>query len=86
MPASSTTDVKRTGAMRNEYLIDRYRVVFDAAIGWRCVCAEFIESGECKHSRESAGRLDAQRRIIGRAKPAYGMLVAFSNRVESDAG
>ena len=70
--------------MQNEYLIDRHRVIFDTGIGWHCVCAEFLKSGDCKHTRESAGRLAAQEQIKHRTKPALGTLVAFTHKVEHE--
>lgn len=70
--------------MQNEYLIDRHRVIFDSGVGWRCVCAEFAAHQDCKHTRESAGRLAAQQRIRTRPRQAPGLLVAFSNRAEPE--
>jgi len=69
--------------VQNEYLIDRHRVIHDTGIGWHCVCAEFAKLCECRHTRESAGRLAAQELIQRRAKPEPGVIVLFSNRLAS---
>lgn len=65
--------------MLTQYLIDRYRVVFDTGVGWHCVCAEFLKTGDCRHIRESIGRFVAQERIAKRTKPEFGALVNFTN-------
>jgi hypothetical protein len=70
--------------MLSEYLIDRHRVVFDTGIGWHCVCAEFVATKDCRHIRESVGRLAAQDRIRNRAKPEFGTLTPFDNRSHTD--
>jgi hypothetical protein len=49
--------------VRSEYLIDRFRVVFESGGGWHCECADYAGSGACKHSREAAGMRAAQARI-----------------------
>ncbi len=49
---------------RREYLIDRFRVVFQSGGGWHCVCADFVRSNACKHTREAAGRRTAQAQIL----------------------
>lgn len=49
--------------LRNEYLIDRFRVVFETGGGWHCACADYTLSNACKHSREAAGMRAAQTRI-----------------------
>jgi hypothetical protein len=51
---------------RSNYLIDRYHVVFDAGVGWQCVCAEFTTTHDCRHIRESQGRHAAQAVIANR--------------------
>jgi hypothetical protein len=68
--------------MQNEYLIDRHRVIFDTGIGWHCVCAEFVKAKDCRHTRESAGRLAAQELIRKRIRQVHGPLVSFANRSE----
>jgi hypothetical protein len=45
---------------RSEYLIDRHHVIFDPGAGWQCLCAEFTATSDCRHIRESQGRLAAQ--------------------------
>jgi len=70
--------------MLSEYLIDRHRVIFDTGIGWHCVCAEFEKLRDCRHTRESAGRLAAQHRIRTRTKNPIGMLEMFSNKPAPD--
>lgn len=49
--------------MRNEYLIDRFPVVFEWGGGWRCACPDFLATNECRHTREAAGRRAAQAQI-----------------------
>ncbi len=51
--------------VRSEYLIDRFRVVFESGGGWHCGCAEFASSDACAHSREAAGMRAAQAQILG---------------------
>jgi hypothetical protein len=51
---------------RSSYLIDRFRVVFEWGGGWNCVCADFIASNACRHTREAAGRRAAQAQIAER--------------------
>jgi hypothetical protein len=48
---------------RSEYLIERFRVVFEFGGGWHCECADYAASNACKHSREAAGMRAAQVRI-----------------------
>jgi hypothetical protein len=50
--------------VRSEYLIDRFRVVFESGGGWHCTCAEFVSSNACAHSREAAGMRAAQALIV----------------------
>jgi hypothetical protein len=69
--------------MQNDYLIDGHRVIYDTGIGWHCVCAEFVKLGDCKHTRESAGRLAAQEQIKTRSRPNHDAFVSFNHNVES---
>jgi hypothetical protein len=52
--------------VRREYLIERFRVVFESGGGWNCVCADFVSSNSCRHSREAAGMRAAQTKITDR--------------------
>jgi len=54
---------RRGPIVRSEYLIERFRVIFESGGGWHCVCADFVYSGACEHSREAAGMRAAQTRI-----------------------
>jgi len=55
----------RRGAVeRADYLIDRWRVGYQFGGGWTCGCADFVASDACRHTREAAGRLAAQLRIV----------------------
>jgi hypothetical protein len=54
---------RASSIIRNEYFIDRFRVVFESGGGWRCVCADYAASNACKHTREAAGMRAAQARI-----------------------
>jgi hypothetical protein len=57
-------NIGRGGAIkRREYLIDRFRVVFESGGGWQCVCPAFLSSNSCRHSREAAGMRAAQAKI-----------------------
>jgi hypothetical protein len=59
----------RRGAVeRADYLIDRFRVGYQFGGGWACGCADFAASDACRHTREAAGRLAAQMRIIEHVK------------------
>lgn len=61
---SSPDGTGRRGTVdHSDYLIDRFRVAYEFGGGWRCVCAEFVSSDACKHTREAAGRRAAQARI-----------------------
>jgi hypothetical protein len=51
---------------RSEYLIDRYHVTCETGATWHCACAEFTASNDCRHTRESQGRLAAQVNIANR--------------------
>jgi hypothetical protein len=62
--------------MRSEYLIERFRVVFETGDGWNCVCADFVSSGACRHVREAAGMRAAQARIIERVAAGRSQLTA----------
>jgi len=52
--------------VRSEYLIDRFRVEFEAGTRWLCACAEFAAWDACCHTREAAGRRAAQAQIAER--------------------
>jgi hypothetical protein len=52
--------------VRSEYLMNRFRVVFETGGGWNCVCADFLRSRECRHTREAAGMRAAQAQIRDR--------------------
>lgn len=57
----------RRGAIeRADYFIDRFRVGYRFGGGWTCRCADFATSDACRHTREAAGRLAAQAKIMGR--------------------
>lgn len=51
---------------RSEYLIDGHHVIFESGAGWQCVCAEFTNANDCRHTRESQGRHAAQVLISNR--------------------
>jgi hypothetical protein len=70
--------------MLNEFLIDRHRAVFDSGIGWHCVCAEFLKAKDCRHTRESAGRAQAQEFIRNRPQLKHGTLMTFADRMRSE--
>ena len=65
--------------VRSEYLIDRHLVVFEPGKGCHCVCNEFDLTGECRHTRESAGRRAAQELIAKRVRSVHGTLTGFSH-------
>jgi hypothetical protein len=71
--------------VRSEYLIDRYRVTFESGSSWNCVCAEFVQMHECRHTRESSGRRAAQALITHRVRSVDGTLVGFANRAGPEA-
>jgi hypothetical protein len=54
---------RRGSLVRSEYLIERFRVVFESGGGWHCGCADFASSSTCEHSREAAGMRAAQAEI-----------------------
>jgi hypothetical protein len=59
----------RRGAVeRADYFIDRFRVGYQFGGGWTCGCADFTASDACRHTREAAGRLAAQTRIMERIR------------------
>jgi hypothetical protein len=60
--------------VRSQYLIDRFRVVFEWGGGWNCLCADFRSSKACRHTREAAGRLAAQAQIAERLATARSSL------------
>jgi hypothetical protein len=64
--------------VRNEYLIDRFHVVFEWGGGWQCVCSDFLASNACRHTREAAGRRAAQSQIAQRVANARSDLVPLS--------
>lgn len=58
-------DSGRGGTLvRNAYLIDRFSVVYESGGGWHCVCADFVKTNACRHTREASGRRAAQAQII----------------------
>lgn len=71
--------------LRSEYLIDRYHVVFESGSGWHCVCAEFSQLDDCRHTRESGGRRAAQALIQNRVRSADSALAGFTHRVDHPA-
>lgn len=59
----------RRGAVeRVDYLIDRFRVGYQFGGGWMCGCADFAARDACRHTREAAGRLAAQMRILAHTR------------------
>ena len=71
---------ERAGTIvRSEYLIDRFRVVFESGGGWHCTCAEFVSSNACAHSREAAGMRAAQAQIVDHVATGRSQ---FARRVE----
>jgi hypothetical protein len=59
----------RRGAIESAvYLIDRFRVGYQFGGGWTCGCEDFAANDACRHSREAAGRLAAQLKILERLK------------------
>jgi hypothetical protein len=59
----------RRGAIeRADYLIDRFHVGYRFGGGWTCGCVDFAKTDACRHTREAAGRLAAQMRIIEHIK------------------
>jgi hypothetical protein len=65
---------------RSEYMIDGFRVSYDAAGRCRCGCDEFLAHATCKHAREVAGRLAAQGRIAEHV--GLGASKAYSTRLK----
>lgn len=66
--APAVTPGGRGTLERANYFIDRFRVGYQYGGGWTCGCADFATSGACRHTREGAGRLAAQGRIIERIR------------------
>ena len=54
---------RRGSLVRSEYLIERFRVLFESGGGWHCGCADFASSSACEHFREAAGMRAAQAEI-----------------------
>ena len=61
--------------VHREYLIDRFRVVFEQGGGWHCACRDFVASSVCRHTREAAGMRAAQARIRARLAAGRSQLV-----------
>lgn len=72
-----------TPVLRSEYLIDRFHVVFEWGGGWHCVCADFVASNACRHTREAAGRRAAQTQIARRISGARSDLSNYVGSVVS---
>jgi len=70
----------RESRVRSEYLIERFRVVFESGSQWFCGCAEFRASSVCCHTREAAGRRSAQAHIADHVATGRSNLVARSPR------
>jgi hypothetical protein len=68
--------------VRGSYLIDGFRVAFEHGGGWHCVCADFVSSNACRHTREAAGRRAAQARIAERVKAARSQLAEPTTRAQ----
>jgi hypothetical protein len=66
--------------VRSKYLIEHYQVIFESGGGWYCVCAEFTQTRECRHTREAAGRHAAQALIATHVRSVRGVLASFANR------
>lgn len=66
--------------VHREYLIERFRVVFDSGSTWFCPCAEFAASDECSHTREAAGRRAAQTQIARQVAAGRSQLAVTSPR------
>jgi hypothetical protein len=64
---------------RSEYLIDHYQVIFESGGGWHCDCAEFMQSADCRHAREAAGRREAQALIASYASSGGSKLARFAD-------
>jgi hypothetical protein len=64
--------------VRDEYLIERFRVVFESRSGWHCSCADFTATRECRHSREAAGMRAAQAKIAERLAAGRSELPALA--------
>ena len=66
--------------VRREYLIDRFRVVFETGSRWFCPCAEFTAMSECCHTREAAGRRAAQAQIADQVATGQSQFARQSRR------
>jgi len=70
----------RRGAIeRADYFIDRFRVSYQGGGGWMCSCADFAKSEACRHTREAAGRLAAQAKILERIRNGSLQVVKSTN-------
>lgn len=70
--------------VRSAYLIDGFRVAFEHGGGWHCVCADFVSSNACRHTREAAGRRAAQAQIAERVKAARSHLIEPVTRAQHE--
>jgi 5'(3')-deoxyribonucleotidase len=52
--------IRSKAIRRTDYLIDSYQVSFESGAGWHCVCSEFANANDCRHTREAQGRHAAQ--------------------------
>jgi hypothetical protein len=68
--------------VRSSYLIEGFRVAFEYGGGWHCVCADFVSSHACRHTREAAGRRAAQAQIAERVKAARSQLTEPTTRAQ----
>jgi hypothetical protein len=69
----------RSGTLvKGEYLIERFRVVFESRSGWHCSCADFSATRECRHTREAAGMRAAQAKIAERLAAGRSELPALA--------
>ena len=70
--------------VRSPYLIDGFRVAFEHGGGWHCVCADFVSSNACRHTREAAGRRAAQAQIAARVMAARSQLAGPTTRAQHE--
>ena len=75
-----------TPVVRNEYLIDRFHVVFESGGGWQCACSDFASSNACRHTREAAGRRAAQSQIARHVGNARSELSELAPRLHDHIG
>jgi len=68
--------------VHREYLIERFRVVFESGTQWKCACAEFSALNSCGHTREAAGRRAAQAQIARRLSTGRSQLSPPHPRVD----